>query len=239
MLLLVAPQRVFSDKRSAARVAGKGSRCIQFGPVPGADGLRRVTSSTLPCSSATFPTDSLLRLVRVALLFVNDQAAALLGGKAAEVTFKRSLLRVYPLVDLERPLARAGVSALGAQDGLNGLMLPRVLSQSILGRALEITVRALKGVFGAVLELNVRFEVAFHGTAILTEVTFVGLLPRVSPNVSLQVRVDFEFGVTLVALEWCVPLKKKNTINSINKATNGNDHGLTQNYRKKQIITIL
>lgn len=134
------------------------------------------------------------------------KVAALLGGKVAEVTCKGALLGVYPFMDPERPPAGAGIRALGALNGLSGLVLSGVLPQSSFVGTLEITVRTLEGVFSAVFDLNVRFQIAFHGAAVFTEVTFVWLFTRVNPDVSLKVRVDFELCVTLLALEGCVPL---------------------------------
>lgn len=147
----------------------------------------------------------------MALLPVDDEVAALLGRKAAEFTLEGTLLRVDPFVDFECPLAGAGVRALGALDGLSRLVLPRVLPQSSLVGALEITVHAVERVLCAVFELNMRLQVAFHGTAVLTEFTLVGLFTGVNPDVPLQVGVDFEFGVTLLALEWCIALEKTTT----------------------------
>ena len=122
-----------------------------------------------------------------------------------------------PLVDFERPLAGAGVSALGTLDGLDGLMFSRVLPQSRLVGALEIAVRTVEGVLSAVFDLNVRFQVAFHGAAIFTKVTLVRLFARVNPDVPLQVRVDFELRIALLALERCIPLGNKNEINDKTK----------------------
>lgn len=118
---------------------------------------------------------------------MNDEIAALLRGKVAEVTFERAVFGVDPLVDLERPLAGAGVSALGTLNGLSGLVFSQVLSQSSLVGTLEITVHALKGVLRTMFDLNVRFEVSFHGAAVLTKVTFVRFFARVNPDVPLQV----------------------------------------------------
>lgn len=98
-------------------------------------------------------------------------------------------------MDFERPLAGAGVGALGTLDGLNGLVFSHMLPQTILAGTLEITVLAAEGVLSAVFELNVRFQVALHGAAVLTKVTLVRLLAGVNPNVPLQVRVDFELCV--------------------------------------------
>ena len=88
-------------------------------------------------------------------------------------------------------------------------MLSRMLPESRLAGTLEITLHALKGVLSAVFDMNVRLQVAFHGAAVLTEVTFVRLFARVNPDVPLQVRVDFELCVTLLALERCISLEKK------------------------------
>lgn len=208
MLLLVATQRVLPHEAGIARVTAESSSCIQLGPISGADGLRRVTPSALPSASATFPTAALFGLIRVALLFVDDEVAALLGGEVAEVAFERPLLRVDPLVDFERPLAGAGVSALGTLDGLSRLVLPRVLPQGGLVGALEIAVHAVEGVLSAVFDLNVRFQVALHGAAVFTKVTLVRLLAGVNPDVPLQVGVDFELCIALLALERCIPLNK-------------------------------
>lgn len=205
MLLPVAAQRVLPHKRRLAQVTAEGPRCVQLGPVPGAHRLGRVLSVT-DTGFASFPTDTCLRLVRVALLLlVDEQVAALLGGETAEVTFEGSLFRVDPLMDLERPLAGAGVDALGALDGLSGLVLSRVLPQGCLIGALEVTVRAGKRVGRAVFYLDVGFQVALHGTAVLTEVTLIRLLTRVDADVPLQVRVDLELCFTLSALERCIP----------------------------------
>lgn len=87
-------------------------------------------------------------------------------------------------------------------------MLPRVLPQSRLAGALEVTFQAAVRVFGAVFDLNVRLQVAFHGTAVITKVTLVRLFTRVNPDVPLQVRVNFELGVTLLALEGCIASTK-------------------------------
>lgn len=135
------------------------------------------------------------------LLSVDDEVATLFGRKTTKVTFKGALLRMDPLVDSERPLAGTGVSALGTLYGLNGLVLSGVLSQGRLVGALEVTVRAVEVVLGAVPDLNVRLQVAFHGATVFTKVTLVRLFAGVNPDVSLQVRVDFELGVTLLALE--------------------------------------
>lgn len=206
MLLPVAAQRVLPHKRRLAQVTAEGPRRIQLGPVPGAHRLGRVLSVT-DTGFASFPTNTctLLRFVRMALLLVDDQVAALLGGETAEVTFEGSLFRVDPLMDLERPLAGAGVDALGALDGLSGLVLSRVLPQGCLIGALEVTVRAGKRVGRAVFYLDVGFQVALHGTAVLTEVTLIRLLTRVDADVPLQVRVDLELCFTLSALERCIP----------------------------------
>lgn len=118
---------------------------------------------------------------------MDDEVAALLGGKVAEVTFKGAILRMDPVVDFERPLAGAGVSALGTLDGLCGLVLSRVLPQGSLIGTLEIAVHAAEGVISAMFDLNVRLQVAFHGAAVLTEVTLVRLFARVNPDVPLQV----------------------------------------------------
>ena len=140
----------------------------------------------------------------MALLAVDEQVAALLGGKAAVLALERPLVRVHALVDLERPLACAGVAALGALHRQGGLVAPGVLAQGTLVGTLEVTVRAAEGVLRGVLDLNVGLEVAFHGTAVVAEVTLVGLLPRMHTDVALQVRVNLEFGIALVALEWAV-----------------------------------
>lgn len=171
--------------------------------------LRRIASSAFPSTSATFPTAALFGFIRVALLFVDDEVAALLGREAAEVTFEGALLRMDPLVDFERSPAGAGVSALGTLDGLSGLVLSQVLPQSSLVGALEITVHTVEGVLSAMFDLNVRFQVAFHGAAVLTKVTLVRLFAGVNPDVPLQVRVDFEFGITLLALERCIALENE------------------------------
>lgn len=117
-------------------------------------------------------------------------------------------------MDFECPLAGAGVRALGTLDGLDGLVLSRVLPQSVLAGTLEITVAAAEGVLGAVFDLNVRLQVAFHGTAIFTKVTLVRFLARVNPEVPLQVGVDFELCVALLALERRVPLEGNQTNDS-------------------------
>lgn len=80
-------------------------------------------------------------------------------------------------------------------------MLPRVLPQRRLVGALEVAFQAAVGVVAAVLDVNVRLEVAFHGAAVVAEVALVRLLARVDPDVAFQVRVNFELGVTLLALE--------------------------------------
>lgn len=94
--------------------------------------------------------------------------------------------------------------------------------QRRLAGALEVAARAAEGVLGAVLYLNVRFQVALHGAAVLAKVTLVGFFARVNPDVPLQVGVDFELGIALLALERSVPLRgngrtreerKKNTQN--------------------------
>lgn len=90
-------------------------------------------------------------------------------------------------MDFKRALAGAGVSTLGTLNGLSRLMLSGVLPQVRLAGTLEITLPALKGVLSAVFDLNVRLQVAFHGTAVLTEVTLEGLFTRVNPDVPLQV----------------------------------------------------
>ena len=156
---------------------------------------------------------------------MDDEVAALLGGKVAEVTFEGALLRVDPLVDFERPLAGARVSALGTLDGLSGLVFSRVLPQSRLVGTLEVTVRTVEGVLSAVLDPVVRLQVALHGAAVVTELTLVWLLSRVNPDVPLQVRVDFELCVALLALERCVPLEingktKTMTVNAARKKKN-------------------
>lgn len=92
-----------------------------------------------------------------------------------------------PLMDFERPLAGAGVSALGTLDGLSGLVFSRVLPQSSLVGTLELTVHAVEGILRAMFDLNVRFQVAFHGAAVFTKVTLVRLFARVNPDVPLQV----------------------------------------------------
>lgn len=92
VVLLVAPQGVFPHEGRVARVAAESSSRFQFSPVPGADWIWRIRSSFPSSSSNTFPAASFLRSVRVALLLVDDQVAALLGGEAAEVAFKRPLV---------------------------------------------------------------------------------------------------------------------------------------------------
>lgn len=91
------------------------------------------------------------------LPFVDDQVTALFGGKVTKFAFKRSLIRVDPLVDFECPLAGAGVSALGTLNGLSGLVFPGVLPQSRFIGALKITLHAVKRVLCAMFNLNVRF----------------------------------------------------------------------------------
>lgn len=209
MLLLVAAQGVFPHKAGVARVTAESPRRVELGPISGADGLWRIPSSVLPSAPAAFPAVALFGLIRVALLLVDDQVAALLGREAAEVALEGALRRVDPLVDLERPLAGAGVSALGTLDGLNGLVLSRVLPQSSLVGTLEITVHTVEGVLSAMFDVNVRFQVAFHGAAVLTKVTLVRLFAGVNPDVPLQVRVDFELCVALLALERCIPLENE------------------------------
>lgn len=194
VLLLVAAQRIFPDEAGVARVAAKSTSRVQLGVVPGADGLWGL-------AAVVFAFAALLGSIRVALLSMDDEVAALFGRKVAEVTFEGPLLRVDPLVDSQRPLAGAGVRALGALNGLNGLVLPRVLPQSRLVGALEVAFQAVVGVLGAVFDLDVRLQVAFHGAAVITKVTLVRLLARVNPHVPLQVRVNFELGITLLALE--------------------------------------
>lgn len=193
VLLLVAAQRIFPDEAGVTRVAAKSTSSVEFGVIPGAEGLGRL--------AVGLPSAALFGFIRVALLSVDDQVAALLGREAAEVAFKGSFLRMDPLVDSESPPAGAGVRALGTLNGLNGLVLPRVFPQSRLVGAPEVTLHAVVRVFGAVFDLNVRLQVAFHGAAVITEVTLVRFFTRVNPDVSLQVRVNFELGVTLLALE--------------------------------------
>lgn len=222
VLLLVAAQGVFPHKASVARVTAEGSGRIQLGPVSGVHGLRGVTPPAFPSTSAAFPTVALFGRVRVALLFVDDEVAALLGGKVAEVTSEGALLGVDPLVDFERPLAGARVSALGALDGLGGLVFSRVLPQGSLVGTLEVAVRAVEGVLGAVLDPVVRLQVALHGAAVVTKLALVRLLAGVNPDVPLQVRVDFELRVALLALERCIPLEingktKTMTVNAAQK----------------------
>ena len=83
-----------------------------------------------------------------------------------------------------------------------------MLPQDSLVLALEVTVQALEDI-GAVFDLDVRLEVALHGTAVVTEVTLVWLLPRVDADVPLEVRVDLELRFTQLALERCIPCRKK------------------------------
>lgn len=147
VLLLVAAQRIFPDEAGVTRVAAKSTSGVEFGVVPGADGLGRL--------AAGLPFAALFGFIRVALLPVDDQVAALLGREAAEVAFKGPLLRMDPLVDSEGPPAGAGVRALGTLNGLNGLVLPRVFPQSRLVGAPEVTLHAVVGVLGAVFDLNV------------------------------------------------------------------------------------
>lgn len=196
VLLLVAAQRIFPDEAGVARVAAKSTSCVQFGVIPGAHGFGRL--------AAALPLAALVGFVRVALLPVDDEVAALFGREAAEVAFKGPFLRMDPLVDSEGPLAGAGVRALGTLDGLNGLVLPGVFPQRRLVGALEVTLEAVVGVLRAVFDLNVGLQVALHGAAVVTEVTLVRLFTGVNPDVPLQVRVDFELGVTLLALERCI-----------------------------------
>lgn len=193
VLLLVAAQRIFPDEAGVTGVAAKSPSGVQFGVIPGADGFGRL--------AAGLPFAALFGFIRVALLSVDDQVAALLGREAAEVAFKGPFLRMDPLVHSESPPAGAGVRALGALDGLNGLVLPRVFPQSRLVGAPEVTLDAVVRVLAAVFDLNVGLQVAFHGAAVVTEVTLVRFFPGVDPDVSLQVRVNFELGVTLLALE--------------------------------------
>lgn len=49
---------------------------------------------------------------------------------------------------------------------------------------------------------GMRFQVGLHGTAVVAQLARIRLLTRVHTCVTLQVRVDFEFGTTLTALEW-------------------------------------
>lgn len=197
VLLPVAAQRILPDEAGVAGVAAESARCVQLGVAPGAQRPGRL-AAVLP-----FPA-LLLGFIRVALLPVDDQVAALFGRKVAEVAFKGPFLRVDPLVDPQRPLAGAGVGALGAANGLEGLVLPLVLPQRRLVGALEVAFQAAVGVLAAVFDVNVRLQVAFHGAAVVAEVTLVRLLARVDPDVAFQVRVNFELGVTLLALEGCV-----------------------------------
>lgn len=92
-------------------------------------------------------------------------------------------------------------------------MLPRVLPQSRPAGGLVVALFTLKQVLSAVLDASVRLQVSFHSTAVLTEVTFVGLFPGVNAEVPLQVGVDFELCVALLALKRCVTLKEKEKIN--------------------------
>lgn len=64
---------------------------------------------------------------------------------------------MHALVDLERPLARAGVTALAALQRLGRLVLAGMVSQSSFGGALEFTFGAAEGVGGAVFQLHVGF----------------------------------------------------------------------------------
>lgn len=84
-------------------------------------------------------------------------------------------------------------------------MLPAVLPQGGLVGTLEVALRAAQGVLGTVLDLDVGLQVALHRTAVLAKVTLVRLLARVNAHVPLQVRVDLELGVALLALEGCIP----------------------------------
>lgn len=196
VLLLVAAQGILPDEAGIARVAAEGAGGVQFGVIPGARGLGRLAAAPPFAALSGFP--------RVALLSVDGQVAALFGGEAAEVTREGPLLRVDPLVHSEGPPAGAGVRTGGAPKGLDRPVLPRVRAQRRLAGGPEVALEAVVGVVGAVLDLNVRLQVAFHGAAVVAEVTLVGFLARVNPDVSLQVRVNFELGVALLALERCV-----------------------------------
>lgn len=110
-------------------------------------------------------------------------------------------------MDFERPLAGARVSALGTLDGLSGLVLSGVLPQSSFVGTLEVTVHTVEGVVSAMFDLDVRFQIALHGTAVFTEVTLVRLFTGVNPDVPLQVRVNFELCIALSALERCISLR--------------------------------
>lgn len=193
VLLLVAAQRILPDEAGVARVAAESTGGVELGVIPGAGRLGRL--------AAALPFAALFGFVRVALLPVDDQVAALLGREAAGVAFKGPLLRMDPLVDSEGPPAGAGVRALGTLNGLNGLVLPRVLPQGRLVGAPEVALDAVVRVLGAVFDLDVGLQVAFHGAAVVTEVALVRLFTRVNPDVALQVRVNFELGVALLALE--------------------------------------
>lgn len=124
MLLLVAPQGVLPHEGGVARVTAERSGRFQFGPIPGGRGLRGVPAPAFSSAPGPLGAAAPLRVVRVALPFVDDQVAALLRGEVAGVAFEGAILRVDPLVDSERTLAGAGVGALGTLDGLSGLVLP-------------------------------------------------------------------------------------------------------------------
>lgn len=72
-------------------------------------------------------------------------------------TFKGTFVRVHPLVNIERPLAGAGITALAALQRLDGLVLTGVVSQGGFGGTLKVTFRATEGVDAAVLKMDVGF----------------------------------------------------------------------------------
>lgn len=49
---------------------------------------------------------------------------------------------------------------------------------------------------------GMRLQVGLHGTAVIAQLARIRLLARMHTCVTLQVRVDFEFGTALATLEW-------------------------------------